>query len=468
VVEDKCLEAVQLVRPAGATPESTTLATGTWGQRPPGCSMRSGSDWLASYNRFNGDNNGKHTPVCSSQCRGDASTFVMGTKGAATCNTGQVAVSSAEQCAQYASNNGRIVEAACQTSNNYPNWCRNTPVGCWHKSDGSYWYNKGPSGKAFTEATPVCCPSTEAPTLLGAANTNECPSGYTKILSKSACHEAATDLGIPIGSYNGGETTEWNKPSGCFKKIQSNTALYNNHHSGQADPQIAPICHKETEVQEQQQEEVQADYLLGVANTNECQSGYTKIPSKPACHEAATALSIEIDSYNDGETTSSAKPSGCFINKWNKALYNNHPTGGSDEHSAPICKKEIQACWASRSLLEDRGKAVGWGIEPATDLAACKEMCINLFSAGCNSFSYCPSGEKTGCWPKNKIVTLTQAAETDTRWTEIGKCETWYEVPCPAPPASILEVQPERSPRLMRSHQRESRWVHDAGDIRVV
>jgi len=69
VVEGKCLEAVVSVLPAGATQGRKTLVAGSWGHVPPGCSMQSGGDWAAHYNRQNGNNVGTYTPVCSPEAR---------------------------------------------------------------------------------------------------------------------------------------------------------------------------------------------------------------------------------------------------------------------------------------------------------------------------------------------------------------------------------------------------------------
>ena len=65
-VEGKCLEGVLSALPAGKTQGRKTLVAGSWGHVPPGCSMQSGGDWAAHYNRRqNGNNDGGYSPVCS-------------------------------------------------------------------------------------------------------------------------------------------------------------------------------------------------------------------------------------------------------------------------------------------------------------------------------------------------------------------------------------------------------------------
>merc|ERR1719230_2409681 len=66
VDEAGCLAAVQALLPTGATQGRTTLVAGSWGWVPPGCSVQSGGDWAAHYNRrASGSNDGGYSPVCT-------------------------------------------------------------------------------------------------------------------------------------------------------------------------------------------------------------------------------------------------------------------------------------------------------------------------------------------------------------------------------------------------------------------
>merc|ERR1712232_1119984 len=82
--------------------------------------------------------------------------------------------------------------------------------------------------------------STEANYVLGDSNSNNCPSGYKKIISKATCRSAAQGLGIKLGTWNSGETTNSNEPSGCFQN-RNGQAFFNTDH-GSADAQCRPMC----------------------------------------------------------------------------------------------------------------------------------------------------------------------------------------------------------------------------------
>lgn len=70
VLESFCLQAVQQLLPAGVIQGRTQLVTGSWPHVPPGCSVQSGGDWAAHFNRNNSvGNDGSYTPVCEARAR---------------------------------------------------------------------------------------------------------------------------------------------------------------------------------------------------------------------------------------------------------------------------------------------------------------------------------------------------------------------------------------------------------------
>lgn len=66
VSEAACLAAVQHLLPEGIVQGRLQLVTGNWGWVPSGCSVQSGGDWAAHYNRNSDGRNigGHYTLVC--------------------------------------------------------------------------------------------------------------------------------------------------------------------------------------------------------------------------------------------------------------------------------------------------------------------------------------------------------------------------------------------------------------------
>jgi len=66
VSETLCMQAAQQVIPADQTQVRTTLQVGSYGRVPVGCSVQSGGDWAAHYNKNpNGMNDGGYSLVCA-------------------------------------------------------------------------------------------------------------------------------------------------------------------------------------------------------------------------------------------------------------------------------------------------------------------------------------------------------------------------------------------------------------------
>jgi len=63
--EESCLAAVRDLLPAEVEQGRIELVVVTWDESPTGCSMQSGGDWAAVYNRAKaGKNDGSYSPVC--------------------------------------------------------------------------------------------------------------------------------------------------------------------------------------------------------------------------------------------------------------------------------------------------------------------------------------------------------------------------------------------------------------------
>ena len=77
VSEAECLEAVRGLLPQSQAQGRRNLVAGSWGHVPVGCSVQSGGDWIAHFNRrASGSNDGDYSPVCS----GPAATIVEETQ----------------------------------------------------------------------------------------------------------------------------------------------------------------------------------------------------------------------------------------------------------------------------------------------------------------------------------------------------------------------------------------------------
>jgi hypothetical protein len=76
--------------------------------------------------------------------------------------------------------------------------------------------------------------------VLGAVNTNICPSGSSKIGTAAACESAA----VTVGVAHGGSDSNLNSPSGCFMNIaaQPYRVNFNTAVSGAADAYAQPLC----------------------------------------------------------------------------------------------------------------------------------------------------------------------------------------------------------------------------------
>ena len=78
VSEAECLKPVQgFVFPQSQAQGMWNLVAGSWGHVPVGCSVQSGDDWAAHFNRrASGSNDGGYSPICS----GPAATIVEETQ----------------------------------------------------------------------------------------------------------------------------------------------------------------------------------------------------------------------------------------------------------------------------------------------------------------------------------------------------------------------------------------------------
>lgn len=76
VSEELCLQAAQQVLPEGQTQGRDTLQVGSYARVPVGCSVQSGGDWAAHYNKNpNGMNDGGYSPICAEAQTRDLATM---------------------------------------------------------------------------------------------------------------------------------------------------------------------------------------------------------------------------------------------------------------------------------------------------------------------------------------------------------------------------------------------------------
>lgn len=72
VSEAQCLRAVQALLPHDQVQGRTTLVAGRWQHVPPGCSVQSGGDWAAHYNRRSSGSGAAYRVVCNGNTDGSA------------------------------------------------------------------------------------------------------------------------------------------------------------------------------------------------------------------------------------------------------------------------------------------------------------------------------------------------------------------------------------------------------------
>ena len=74
----------------------------------------------------------------------------------------------------------------------------------------------------------------------GAAGSNECPAGSTRIANQAACRTAATAAGKLVGSPF--VETESAYPRGCYYSISDNTAYFNRDAVGAGVSDYQVLC----------------------------------------------------------------------------------------------------------------------------------------------------------------------------------------------------------------------------------
>jgi hypothetical protein len=157
VSEASCLEEARKLLPAGTGQGRTTLISGSWGHVPPGCSIQSGGDWAAHYNKHAcGQNDGKYSLVC--QAAGPATNQTEQTQEdnpPKECPAGQESVSEAK-CLEEAKK--LIPEGKEQRRKTLitGRW-GHVPAGCTlYEGDWAAHYNQNHCGNGHKQFKPIC------------------------------------------------------------------------------------------------------------------------------------------------------------------------------------------------------------------------------------------------------------------------------------------------------------------------
>merc|ERR1719422_1033998 len=104
-----------------------------------------------------------------------------------------------------------------------------------------------------------------------------------------------------------------------------------------------------------------ASFVVGERGSSTCPSGSESITSESKCQAAAKALGKAWSSAGSWHTS----PKGCLTSEWDGrgVYYNQHSTGQSHAHQAPICK-EAAACIDGDVKVEGNNVVAGSAYQP--------------------------------------------------------------------------------------------------------
>jgi uncharacterized protein (DUF1800 family)/uncharacterized protein (DUF1501 family) len=246
VSEADCLEAVRSLLPEGQAQGRTGLAAGSWGQKPFGCSVQSGGDWAAHFNRNRvGRNSGDYSPVCTGSEPVDQLVAHLEPEASNACSTESVseadcleAVRSLLPAGQSQRRKGLVVGS----------WHRHVPVGCAVQSGGDWTahFNRASVGSNSGSYSPVCTGREPLHQLVAHLEPQASNACSTESVSEAECLEAVRSL-LPEGQAQGRTglaAGSWGHvPAGCSVQSGGDWAAYFNHNTaGRNSGDYSPVC----------------------------------------------------------------------------------------------------------------------------------------------------------------------------------------------------------------------------------
>jgi len=148
--ENLCLQVAQRLLPGGTTQGRTILQVGSYEAVPVGCSVQSGGDWAAHYNRGNGANDGGYTKVCA----GPQTEYMILGYGMPNCAEGKT-IDTHEECeAAHIALGLEVAPKWTGTYNPIPGYCSTREVdwGGGHH----FHFNSLAVGTIRVDLSPVC------------------------------------------------------------------------------------------------------------------------------------------------------------------------------------------------------------------------------------------------------------------------------------------------------------------------
>jgi len=326
VNEVECLHAVRALLPDGQDQGRRNLVAGQWNHVPPGCSVQSGGDWAAHYNRrSSGFNDGGYTPVCAGH---EALDSHLGAAGTDICTTESVNEAECRTAVR-----GLLPDGQAQGRQNLVagSW-GHVPAGCSVQSGGDWaaHFNRRDSGINSGAYSPVCTEHVPVTAHLGAAASNFC---RTDSVTEAGCLEAVRDL-LPDGQAQGRHhlvAGQWNHvPPGCSAQSGGDWAAhFNRRGSGNNDGGYSPVCIGH--------EVINAHF--GVAASNTCD---TQSVSEAECREWSQVLLPEGQAQGRRHLVAGSwghVPPGCSVQSggdW-AAHYNRRGSGNNHGGYTPVC-----------------------------------------------------------------------------------------------------------------------------------
>jgi len=247
ISEEECLEAVTELLPAGQRQGRTGLVAGEWGHVPVGCSMQSGGDWAAHFNRrHHGSNTGAYSPVCVGLAATSQLAAHLDGRGSNACSTASISEAECLEAARL------LVPASRRQRRTHlvaGKW-GHVPVGCSVQSGGDWaaHFNRRHHGNNDGGYTPVCSGAEAAATSeliahLDPQGSNTCS---TASMSEAECLEAVRLL-LPAGQRQGRTglvAGEWGHvPVGCSVQSRGDWAAhFNRRTDGSNDGGYSPVC----------------------------------------------------------------------------------------------------------------------------------------------------------------------------------------------------------------------------------
>jgi len=113
-----------------------------------------------------------------------------------------------------------------------------------------------------------------------------------------------------------------------------------------------------------------------------------------------------------------------IVNAFHAGSCNNIKIDAMPLHGLEDEEAAAAAAYTERSLVANEGNDVTGSISPLTSMSDCMQACTS--NPSCNSFAVCQS-RPSGCWMKDKVVTMSDPPSTSSENINTRQCKTWFK-----------------------------------------